>query len=286
MILWISSEGRSGNTFFRIVMHQLYGLDSYAAFNASEVLLAADAGELVGAQQMPARLREAVGKGKPEEIRVALEELESKKEIHVFKTHARAHQLFGTNFRSILIVRDGRDALASYAHYLVDLRFDRNMLKRRLRRMRGASSELFAATAWAHVVKIFLVAVLKKLGLRKRLIRWRIDQLLNRNHPLFFDWSGMNRSWLEREPRPVVVYFDDLVREPLATVKNAVDQLGIGLVPEAEASIPSFGELRGKYPSFFRKGVSGDWKNHFSAEQHELFKVEHGAMMVRLNFPV
>lgn len=75
MILWISSEGWSGNTFFRIVMHQLYGINTYAAFNASEVLVNAGAGELVGAQEQPRSLREALTEGDPRRIRMALEEL-------------------------------------------------------------------------------------------------------------------------------------------------------------------------------------------------------------------
>ena len=96
----------------------------------------------------------------------------------------------------------------------------------------------------------------------------------------------MNRSWLDRERQPIVVYFNDLIREPIATVTNAVDQLGMGLVADHDASIPSFAELQKRYASFFRNGISGDWKNHFSAAQSELFVTEHGPMMKRLNFPI
>lgn len=204
----------------------------------------------------------------------------------MFKTHARANELFGTNFRAILIVRDGRDALASYAHYLVDLRFGRNLLRRRLHRMRGSRSELLSLEAWLHLSKMLAMGVLKRSGFRRRLISWRIDQLLNREHRLFFDWSEVNRSWLERKRKPVLVYFDALIRDPIATVTEALNELELSLIPDRNVAIPSFVELQKQYSSFFRKGVSGDWQNHFSVAQNELFKIEHEPMMKRLNFAI
>ncbi len=105
-------------------MHHVYGVKTYAAFNASEVLLTARAGELIGYEELPGRLKVAVEQNRKGAIRDALDELDASKELFVFKTHAWATDLFGTNYRAILLVRNGRDALASYANYLVDIRFD------------------------------------------------------------------------------------------------------------------------------------------------------------------
>ena len=286
MIIWIASAGRSGNTFFRIIMHRLYGVHTYAAFNASEVLVAAGAETLVGAEELPLSLKEAMATADREQIRVVLEELDRSNELYVFKTHAEAHELFGTNFRAILLVRDGRDALTSYAYYLVDLRFDANAFKHRLRRMARSRSELLKPQSWGHLAKIILVSGMKRCGLRKRLVSWRINQLIDRDHRLHYHWSTMNRSWLERERKPVLVYFNDLIRDPVGTVTEAIEKLDIGLVPDRDVSIPTFAELRSNYASFFRKGVSGDWKTNFSPEQSALFKVEHEPMMKRLKFPI
>ncbi len=115
MILWVASYGRSGNTFLRVVMHHVYGVKTYAAFNASEVLLTARAGELIEYEELPGRLKAAVEQNRKGAIRDALDELDASKELFVFKTHAWATDLFGTNYRAILLVHDGRDALASYA---------------------------------------------------------------------------------------------------------------------------------------------------------------------------
>ncbi|MDQ3545971.1 MAG: sulfotransferase domain-containing protein, partial [Verrucomicrobiota bacterium] len=178
MIVWIASAGRSGNTFFRIIMHHVYGVRTYAAFNASEVLVAAGTGSLVGAEELPPSLKKAMATADREQIRHALEELDKSDELYVFKTHAEAQDLFGTQCRAILIVRDGRDALTSYAHYLVDLRFDAIAFRHRLRRMARSRSELLKAEGWTHLIKIILVSGMRWMGLRKRLVSWRIDQLL------------------------------------------------------------------------------------------------------------
>lgn len=281
MIVWIASEGRSGNTFFRMVMHSLYGVDTYAAFNASEVLVREGAQDLVGHQPMPAELRSAAAQGEHGAIRRALDDLEASEQLFVFKTHAQATALFGTNYRAILLVRDGRDALASYANYLIDIRFDRFALKQRLAGMAGSGSQLFSPKAWVHLGKIGSVTALKKLGLRHWMVSKRIDQLLQGTS---WDWSATNQSWLNREPQPVVVYFDDLVREPVRTVVGAVDALGIGLVAKSNSSLPTFAELKERYPNFFRRGKSGDWRNHFSPAQENRFMAQHGAMMKRLGF--
>jgi len=36
--------------------------------------------------------------------------------------------------------------------------------------------------------------------------------------------------------------------------------------------------------SFYRKGVAGDWKNHFSKEDRRVFKEEAGELLIRLGY--
>ncbi len=283
MILWIASSGRSGNTFFRVVLHHIYGIHTYAAFNASEVLLTAGAEELVGYLPPPEPLKSAIAKRDAREIRSALDELDARAELFVFKTHARAGNLFGTNFPAILLVRDGRDTMTSYANYLVDINFDSAALKSRVRKMMRSKTELLGRRSWVHLVKIFVMMILKGLGLRKWLVSRRIDQMLARDES---GWVGTNRSWLERTPKPVIVRFDDLIRDPIGSATRAVDALGIGLVARAETAIPSFLELKERYPSFFRKGKSGDWRNHLSPGQERLFRMRSEEMMKTLHLPL
>lgn len=284
MIVWIASYGRSGNTFFRIVMHHLYGVKTYAAFNASEVLIKARADGLVGHMELPAALQAAVAAGRPEQIRLALEELEASKELFVFKTHAWSTDLFGTKYRAILIVRDGRDALASYANYLVDIRFDSAALHDRLRRMRRSRSALLNARAWVHLAKILMMGTAKKVGLRHYLVSRKIDRLLGEKSEPYLDWSATNRSWMERDPKPVIVYFNDLICNPVASVAGALKELEVDLVSSRSANLPSFPELNARYPSFFRSGTSGEWKRYFSPAQEDTFMSKHAEMMKALRF--
>ncbi len=130
------------------------------------------------------------------------------------------------------------------------------------------------------------IAGAKKVGLRRWLVSRIIDRFLSREDDSYFDWTKMNRSWLEREQKPIIVYYNDLVGDPITTVRSALDSLGIELIPNHEASIPSFAQLKNCYPDFFRKGVSGDWKQYFSPAQEMLFSSQHQAMMKTLNFPL
>lgn len=267
-------------------MHHLYGVNTYAAFNAGEVLTTARADELVGHKELPEGLSSAIRAGKSDDIRLALDQLEASPELFVFKTHAWPNELFGTEYRTILVIRDGRDALASYANYLVDIRFDSAALQERLRRMARSRSEFLNPHAWIHLAKILIVSSAKAVGLRRWMVSKRIDQVLQENSGSSsdWDWTAMNRSWLERARKPVIVYFHDLVNDPIGTVTRAVDALEIGLVPKSGGAVPSFAELKKRYPSFFRKGTSGDWRNHLSPAQEKLFRSKHDSMMKELKF--
>ncbi|MEP7070937.1 MAG: hypothetical protein ABI839_00985, partial [Verrucomicrobiota bacterium] len=78
-----------------MVLHHLYNVNTFAAFNASEVLLNAGADRLVGYKELPPPLQAAVKVGNASQIKRALDELETSPELFIFKTHAWATDLFG-----------------------------------------------------------------------------------------------------------------------------------------------------------------------------------------------
>lgn len=278
MIVWIASYSRSGNTFFRVVMHQLYGINSYVAFRASEGLNWAGAGDLVGYQPLPDALKNALQSGERDRIREALRELDEREELFFFKTHAWASELYDTNYRAILVARDGRDALASYANYLIDVQFNETRLRAALRRGPRSKGDLL------RIGRILGVAGAKRLGLRRWMISALLNRLLRADDRSWWNWSTMNQSWLDRARKPVIVRFSDLVRDPIGAVTDAVDKLGVGLVPISGASIPSFVQLKEQFPNFFRKGTSGDWRTYFSPTQERMFRLRHQDTMEKLGF--
>jgi hypothetical protein len=98
MIVWVASFPRSGNTFLRIVLHRLYGVRTSTIYDVDGVAdrLGAD---LIGATDRPA----------------ALATLRASADVHFVKTHRTRDADVSDDDPAICLVRDGRDALVSWA---------------------------------------------------------------------------------------------------------------------------------------------------------------------------
>ncbi len=128
MIVWVASFPRSGNTFFRVLLHHLYGLDNYSIYPTQR---AAELGlvEPLSHKEMPG----------------SIEEMKAMPQTFFVKTH----ELPPDDEPAIYMVRDGRDALVSYTHYF--LKFDAHAndhrlgdgLRSRIRRALGKTETPF-----------------------------------------------------------------------------------------------------------------------------------------------
>jgi len=96
MILWLASYPRSGNTFFRIVFHHLYGLPTYSIYADDDPVAQRIGPSLVGYRPKPADHRDMVKDAS----------------VHLIKTHKRRKT---DGHAAICLVRDGRDAVVSQA---------------------------------------------------------------------------------------------------------------------------------------------------------------------------
>lgn len=56
MIIWIASYPRSGNTFFRVALHRLYGVPTHVVYDVDGVAERIGS-ELMGARDRPADIR-------------------------------------------------------------------------------------------------------------------------------------------------------------------------------------------------------------------------------------
>ncbi len=93
MIIWVASYPRSGNHFFRVLLHRMLGVNTYTIY-----------------PQDPQPM-EALGEAPFDRTLAAAAR---SKEIYFLKTH----ELPGRDkYPAIYLVRDGRDALVSHTHY-------------------------------------------------------------------------------------------------------------------------------------------------------------------------
>lgn len=95
-------------------------------------------------------------------------------------------------------------------------------------------------------------------------------------------------------PAYAEVRYEDLLERPHAEVEKLLGFLGAGAdekTVEHCVSSASFEKLsKGRRPgeedpsSFYRKGIAGDWKNHFTEEDRRVFKEEAGELLIRLGY--
>jgi hypothetical protein len=96
VIVWLASFPRSGNTFLRIVLHELYGLPTYSIYDDDDPVAQRVGTDLVGWSASEDK-----------------DALDASPDVCFVKTH-RARR--GDDERpAIVLVRDGRDSLVSYS---------------------------------------------------------------------------------------------------------------------------------------------------------------------------
>jgi hypothetical protein len=262
MIIWLPSFPRSGNTYFRIVSFQVFGINTYSGFQSGNSDLdRVGIGDITGHRKLPGDLEVGL-KTDNESLWRPYHESD---EIYVIKTHARKDELNATHLPTILIVRDGRDAYISLAWYWITVahgwRLEMPSLKSKLTVM--AEKALMAC----------------RLGgfLQRRVL----DHLVKGKR-----WADFNQSWLEDEhPAMAVLHFRDLVEDPVRACHDAL--VGVGAVPGScdAAGLPDFEYLHGQYPQFFRKGKRGDWRREMRQDQKDTFWSNHGSIMAMLDYP-
>lgn len=88
-------------------------------------------------------------------------------------------------------------------------------------------------------------------------------------------WGIHTLAWSARDiPR---ITYDQLVADPVATVVDVVDSLGLGIKADMGAKLATFEELHAKRPDFYRVGRSGSGREELSQKQQGAFLVNHSA---------
>jgi hypothetical protein len=230
MITWLASYPRSGNTFFRILLNRLYGVNTYSVYNDRIFEERPEVANLVGHRHTDRSVADMAASPEP----------------CLLKTH----DLPGDDaYPAIYLVRDGRDALVSYAHFA--LAFE------------APESPANGADAFLTMLRNLVIST-----------------------EAFGGWSANVLAWANARQAPTaIVKFEDLIADPIGMLEAAYRQLPLGsLPPRVGASVPSFDDLRGQLPAFFRRGLTGAWREEMPPDIHDLFWEHHFKAMAAMGY--
>lgn len=129
---------------------------------------------------------------------------------------------------------------------------------------------------------------------------YRPDRLHNQLRQKLFTWSSHVKSWVDESRLPVfVMRYEDMIEQPLKTFSDAVSFIGLqyssGDILKAvdQCSFENlklqevekgFNEKNAKTSRFFRKGITGDWKNCLTENQTRRIAESHHAVMQRFGY--
>ena len=105
------------------------------------------------------------------------------------------------------------------------------------------------------------------------------------------EWAGYVSAW---EGRSIITSkYEDLLQAPLNELKRVLSLLNLSVTKDAiEAAIEANTKEKFsrsldkafKHNTFVRKGIAGDWKNHFSEKHKTIFKRNAGELLIRLGY--
>lgn len=188
----------------------------------------------------------------------------------------RGHHLYNRRFRNtVAVFRDGRDVVVSSYYFFLfpaegNLKYSVEDTRRRLN---------FADYEDIHTNL-------------PRFIEYLFCEYPRVGWSNCFSWSEFVDSWHNKAVAEVK--YEDLLASPHQTLARVVKQLaGRELSPERLDQIVqtySFESMTGRKrgseerTAFARKGIAGDWKNHFSAEAREVFDAYAGQQLLTLGY--
>ncbi|MCC0177745.1 sulfotransferase domain-containing protein [Waterburya agarophytonicola K14] len=187
----------------------------------------------------------------------------------ILKTHRQDLEEISLEDPVVYLVRDGRDVMVSYYFFKNTYFYARNL------------------PFW----KRFLFQIRKSLKISSNSkSNYRdFSAFLQQYTP---EWITHISIWLERKPTAIIRY-EDLKADPEATLNKLFAQLNVTVASEIiqEALfIFDFKQLSQRKEgeedrtSFFRKGIVGDWQNHFSRGDLNFFQQQAAKVMSRLGY--
>jgi hypothetical protein len=162
---------------------------------------------------------------------------------------SKTHELPQEDFPAIYLIRDGRDAMVSYAHYILDY--------------------------------VNHIPVEDQPNCFYDTLR---DVIVGLN---FGGWSNHILAWTQRSTPTAIVKYEDLIADPIKLLHDAASSIGFR-PSEAQRQgvrpVPDFDSLNRTFPTFFRKGKVGAWKEEMPEDMYDLFWQHHSKAMDQLGY--
>lgn len=227
-MIWLASYPRSGNTFLRVILDEVYGIESSAY--------------PVGPNK----------RNKPEYNYL---------DFRVIKTHLLPDEVDppDKDIPAVLLVRDGRDSVVSYAHFWKSFEDPQTDFYDNLKGIILAGKRSKFVPGWSTHVDAWM----KRASL---VIKFE-DLITNPIQTVEQLRSVMDLPEPDTSNLPT---FQDL----------RTKRMRYGNIAARRSE-----EVQEKHrKKFFRKGKTGAWKEEMPEELHELFWLHHGAAMDRLGY--
>jgi hypothetical protein len=274
-IVWLASYPKSGNTWFRVFLSNLFSdSDEPAGINDLHHTPIASArqpfDEATGLPSSDLTFEE-VDRLRPEVYRHQAKEageLQFRKVHDAYTYLADGSPLFPTDVSraAIYFIRNPLDVLISFAHH--------------------------SATEPEKMINV--------LNDQEKAFGRSPEKLFNQLRQRLSTWSGHVKSWVDQEDIPVhVMRYEDMRRDPFQVFENALKFLHLDVsegkirvaLKNSDLSIlqeqeqkQGFKEKMIKADRFFRKGKPGEWREVLTEKQVEAVVSEHKEVMRRFGY--
>lgn len=227
-VFYQASYPRSGSTLTRILLDHHFDINTRTVYGADGI---------------------STTKSKNRTV-LRIQEIREGSDFVALKTH-QASAMVGLA-RALMTIRDGRDAIISFARYLLCYRKETMAFDRLLRRI--------------------------ALG------RYQTPMVPG---VLAGKWLEFHEYWLDKHPGPIsILRFEDLAgtNDKLSVILPALRKLYPDIEPVRTDPPPSFEDLHRDNPDFFRRGEVGSWRDEMPERIEREFWQVNGAMMERLGY--
>lgn len=184
-----------------------------------------------------------------------------------------AHHLGPTKYKTIVLIRDGRDVITSaYFHFLMSGERKHGYLVKKWRSLLGDQD--FSDVK--KTMPLFIEAFHKTFSVGKKNVNWA-------SHVNSYETNSQN---------VLFVKYENLLDKPILELERIMKWYEIETEKDIASIVNKYsfknqtGRNRGEeqISSFLRKGVAGDWANNFNEEAIQLCETYYGRALRRFGY--